>query len=152
MFWVTNCRADPSQVNHLPARRSCRRLKSHPPLRAVRIDTLSLAALEGKHSGSTGNLTTLSKALPVFGPHRTDVGEVPRRADATRRCASCIGLEDVTRCEERSLFGGGFSPSKDLESYAVSVSAPSYTCGCARSALRSTKIPIIWFSSGVTAS
>jgi len=118
------------------------RLKSHPLCRAVRIDKLSLAALEATLRLYREPHNPL-QSVPVLRAIAQTVGEVRARADRLADALIASGLEDVTVAKSAAYVGGGSLPQQDLESYAVSVSAPSYTADALVAALRSHEIPII---------
>lgn len=118
------------------------RLKSHPLCRAVRIDRLSLAALE-----ATLRLYREPhdpfQSVPVLRAIAQTVGEVRARADRLADALIASGLEDVTVAKSAAYVGGGSLPQQDLESYAVCVSAPPYTADALVIALRAAETPII---------
>jgi L-seryl-tRNA(Ser) seleniumtransferase len=83
------------------------------------------------------------QSVPVLRAIAQTVGEVRARADWLADALIASGLEDVTVAKSAAYVGGGSLPQQDLESYAVSVSAPSYTADALVAALRSHEIPII---------
>lgn len=117
-------------------------LKSHPLCRAVRIDKLSLAALE-----ATLRLYREPhdpfQSVPVLRAIAQTIGEVRARADRLADALIASGLEDVTVARSAAYVGGGSLPQQDLESYAVCVSVPPYTADALVIALRAAKTPII---------
>ncbi len=117
-------------------------LKSHPLCRAVRIDKLSLAALEATLRLYRDPHDPL-KSVPVLRAIAQTVGEVRARADRLADALIASGLEDVTVAKSAAYVGGGSLPQQDLESYAVSVSAPPYTADALVAALRGAETPII---------
>lgn len=117
-------------------------LKSHPLCRAVRIDKLSLAALE-----ATLRLYREPhdpfQSVPVLRAIAQTIGGVRARADRLADALIASGLEDVTVARSAAYVGGGSLPQQDLESYAVCVSVPPYTADALVIALRAAKTPII---------
>ncbi|MEU0509203.1 L-seryl-tRNA(Sec) selenium transferase, partial [Amycolatopsis sp. NPDC006125] len=83
------------------------RLRRHPAARALRVDKLTLAALEA---------TLRGPEPPVARALVADVAELRRRADAL---ASRIPGASVVSC--RSAVGGGGAPGVELPSVAVSL-------------------------------
>ncbi len=99
------------------------RLKRHPLVRAMRVDKLSLAALE-----ATLRLYRPPhdpfKMVPVLRMLAEDVAAVDRRAHILARA-----IRECTRCSARvepsiARAGGGALPQQDLPSLAVAVAAP----------------------------
>ncbi|GAA3829190.1 L-seryl-tRNA(Sec) selenium transferase [Amycolatopsis tucumanensis] len=83
------------------------RLRRHPAARALRVDKLTLAALEATLRGAE---PPVARALVA------DLAELRRRADAL---ASRIPAASVVSC--RSAVGGGGAPGVELPSVAVSL-------------------------------
>ena len=102
------------------------RVRNHPLARAVRIDKLSLAALEA----------TLRLYLPPHDPTRSvpvlrmlaeGVGDVRERAE---RLARTLGEEtrlQIEVAETTAYVGGGSLPQQGLASHAVALSATTLT-------------------------
>ncbi|MBU1286829.1 MAG: L-seryl-tRNA(Sec) selenium transferase [Alphaproteobacteria bacterium] len=118
------------------------RLKSHPLCRAVRLDKLSLAGLE-----ATLRLYREPhdpfQSVPVLRAIAQTIGEIRGRADRLADALIASGLEDVTVAKSAAYVGGGSLPQQDLESYAVSLSVPSYTVDAIVAALRAAETPIV---------
>lgn len=118
------------------------RLKSHPLCRAVRIDKLSLAALE-----ATLRLYREPhdpfQSVPVLRAIAQTVDEIRARAERLATALTASGIEDVVVAKSAAYVGGGSLPQQDLESYSVSVSTPHKTADSLVAALRGAERPII---------
>lgn len=100
------------------------KLKSHPIIRAMRIDKLSLAALEATLRLYKAPNDPLMK-IPVLRALSEDLGSVRARAERLAGAlASAPGLE-VEVVESIAYAGGGALPQQDLRSFAAALSAPS---------------------------
>jgi L-seryl-tRNA(Ser) seleniumtransferase len=117
-------------------------LKSHPLCRALRIDKLSLAALEATLRLYHEPHDPL-QSVPVLRAIAQTIGDVRARADRLADALIASGIEDVTVAKSAAYVGGGSLPQQDLESYAVSVSTPHYTADALVAALRGAESPII---------
>ncbi|MBV8196608.1 MAG: L-seryl-tRNA(Sec) selenium transferase, partial [Candidatus Eremiobacteraeota bacterium] len=110
------------------------RLRSNPLLRALRVDRMTLAALQATlqlyRDGS------YRKGIPVFRMLSTTVEELRRRAEAYLRA-----IPRATAVESDAYIGGGAAPEKRLPSVAVAISAENPDAFAAR--LRSARLPII---------
>ena len=98
-----------------------RRLKAHPLCRAIRVDKLSLAALE-----ATLRLYRAPndpfKSVPVLRTIAQSAAEVQARADRLASALIAAGFQDAICAPSAAYVGGGSLPQQDLESFAVSVS------------------------------
>lgn len=89
------------------------RLRRHPVARALRVDKLTLAALEA---------TLRGPAPPVAVALDTDESELRARAERLAKELASAGVEvQVVRC--RSAIGGGGAPDVELPSWGVGVPA-----------------------------
>ena len=117
-------------------------LKSHPLCRAVRLDKLSLAALE-----ATLRLyqepNDPFRSVPVLRTLAQSVEEVQARADRLAGELMARGLDDITIVQSTAYVGGGSLPQQGLESRAVSVSVETHTADALVAALRAAETPII---------
>jgi L-seryl-tRNA(Ser) seleniumtransferase len=123
-------------------------LKAHPLARAVRLDKMTLAALEA--------------TLRLYRDPERAVCAIPTlrmlamTADVCRRHAEALaqGLETVIEqagvegrvelVEDVAFAGGGALPTAELSSYAVAVSLEGWSANELESALRTrTKVPIV---------
>ncbi|MDQ4008763.1 MAG: L-seryl-tRNA(Sec) selenium transferase [Actinomycetota bacterium] len=87
------------------------RLRRHPMARAVRVDKLTLAALEATLRGPTPPVT---RALA------TDIADLHRRAGTVARQLADLGI-DARAVPSVAAVGGGGAPGVSLESAAVSL-------------------------------
>lgn len=118
------------------------KLRSHPLLRAVRIDKLSLAGLEA----------TLRLYLPPNDPLR----DIPvlrmlsaplevlwHRGEKLAEGLRDLGVSDLTVVESAAYVGGGALPQEDLRSVAVTLALPETSAGTLAAALRGADTPVI---------
>ncbi len=87
------------------------RLRRHPAARALRVDKLTLAALEA---------TLRGPVPPVRAALEASVEDLRRRAEALARSLRDLGAEAV---ESAAAVGGGGAPGVELPSAAVSLPA-----------------------------
>jgi L-seryl-tRNA(Ser) seleniumtransferase len=102
------------------------KLKSHPIVRAMRIDKLSLAALEATLRLYKAPNDPLER-VPVLRALAESLVTVKARAE--RLALSCavvpgLGVEVV---ESTAQAGGGALPEQDLQSFAVALHTPSFS-------------------------
>ena len=117
-------------------------LKSNPLMRAVRIDKLSLAALEA----------TLRLYAPPFDPMREipllqmisePADDVRERALSLAERLTKIGIEGVCVVKSSAYVGGGTLPEQDMPSFAVSVCLAHLSAEDLSRALRKGSSPVI---------
>ena len=117
-------------------------LKSHPLMRAVRIDKLSLAGLEA--------------TLRLYRPPHDPMVDIPvlamlcepatlveKRADALAVALRGNGVTGVAVQQSVALAGGGTLPQQDLPSFAVSLRLPGLSPDELTTALRHSATPVI---------
>jgi L-seryl-tRNA(Ser) seleniumtransferase len=117
-------------------------LKAHPLMRAVRIDKLSLAALEATLRLYQAPYDPVTE-IPVLQMLSEPVETVKLRAQRLMDALKESGLGDVEICEAAAFVGAGTLPEQDLKSAAVSVGLPHLTAQHLMSALRAVETPII---------
>jgi len=119
-----------------------RRLKAHPLCRAVRIDKLSLAALE-----ATLRLYRAPhdpfRSVPVLRAISQSIDDVRARADRLAAALMASGFDDTSSVPSEAFVGGGSLPQQHLESYAVSVVAPHHSPDALAAGLRKARPPVI---------
>jgi L-seryl-tRNA(Ser) seleniumtransferase len=86
-------------------------LRRHPLARALRVDKLTLAALEATLRGPT---TPTAQALAA------DPGALHRRAGALARALAALGV-DAKAVASQATVGGGGAPGVSLDSAAISL-------------------------------
>lgn len=117
-------------------------LKSHPLMRALRIDKLSLAALEATLRLYRPPFDPTS-AIPVLVMLSEPASEVQIRAKSLVVKLSERGIKNAVVTESKSYVGGGTLPEQDLASFAVSVSLPGLSADELTTALRQNETPVI---------
>jgi L-seryl-tRNA(Ser) seleniumtransferase len=118
-------------------------MKKHQFARAVRIDKLTLAALEGTLRIYSEPKRALIE-IPVLKNLTASVEEL--KARAKRLCGMLKGIKEycgaeVMRCE--APVGGGSAPGESQESYAVELSPLLVTADELERGLRAAPIPVI---------
>jgi L-seryl-tRNA(Ser) seleniumtransferase len=117
-------------------------LKSHPLMRAVRIDKLSLAALEATLRLYRPPFDPMSD-IPVLAMLSEPVCDVETRANTLVQMLMDVGIEEVFAQKSAALVGAGSLPEQDIDSFAVSVTLPNLTAEHLAKALRHNATPII---------
>lgn len=117
------------------------RIRSHPLLRALRIDKLTCAALEAtlvEHAAGRAGDT-----VPVARMIETPVTGLEARAAALRaRLADVPGLSVAIAATEAAV-GGGSTPGFTLPSRALAVEAAGRSAAALAAALRAARPPVI---------
>ena len=117
------------------------RIRSHPLMRALRVDKLTYAALEAtllEHA--TGRA---SDAVPVVRMIETPVEQLEARADVLRsRLADVSGLA-VSIAATEATIGGGSTPGVTLPSRALAVEATGRSAAALSMTLRAGMPPVI---------
>ena len=117
-------------------------LKKHALCRAVRIDKLSLAALEATLRLYNAPHNPF-RSIPVLRAIAQSTGEVQARAGRLASALEAAGFTEVTSSPSTAFIGGGATPRQALDSYAVSLTLPRYTPDALAAALRSAAPPVI---------
>ncbi|MEX1252185.1 MAG: L-seryl-tRNA(Sec) selenium transferase [Hyphomonas sp.] len=119
-----------------------RSLKSHPLCRAVRIDKLSLAALE-----ATLRLYRAPndpfRRIPVLRAIAQTTSDLQARAGRLAAALTAIGLEDVSVVPSTAYVGGGSLPQQTLGSFAVTAALPGTAPDTLAARLRGCSVPVI---------
>jgi len=115
------------------------RLKAHPLMRALRIDKLSLAALEATLPLYSAPYDPF-KEIPVLAMLSEPVEDVRRRAEGMAAQLSAI---DTVVQESVAQVGAGSVPEQGIPSFAVSCSIGSLSPDGLMSRLRQNKTPVI---------
>ena len=115
------------------------RLTSHPLLRALRVDKMTLAALE---STLAAYIEGRPEDLPLWKMVATSLDELQQRAEAiVGEIAS--GAAKIEAVPLAAVAGGGSLPGEELESWGLSVTHPVKTPDEIERALRAHDTPVI---------
>lgn len=120
------------------------RLKNEPLMRAVRIDKLSLAALEGTlidYATGCGGST-----IPSWRMLKTTREELHERAKKLQQDIMCkLKQKDWIVCvvETKSLAGGGSLPAVEILGYGVQILPGSMSAAELDKALRQLTMPVV---------
>jgi L-seryl-tRNA(Ser) seleniumtransferase len=120
------------------------RMKANPLARALRVDKMTLAALEAtlRHYLEPESLL---ERLPTLKVISLKPGDLKLRADAAAKRLSA-GLKDRASVSVRrvtSQIGGGSLPTTGLESFAVALCSDVYSADRIASMLRRCEVPIV---------
>lgn len=117
-------------------------LKAHPLMRALRIDKLSLAALEATLRLYRAPHDPLQD-IPVLRMLSEPLETVAARAARLLALLGGAGLTDVVTQPTSARVGGGTLPEQDLPSMALSVSTDSLSAEALAARLRRGTPPVI---------
>lgn len=117
-------------------------LKSHPLMRALRIDKLSLAALEATLRLYRPPFDPMSD-IPVLAMLSESVCSVENRASTLAQMLMEMGIEGAAVEKSVSYVGGGTLPEQDIESFAVAVSIADLSAKDLAASLRQSETPIV---------
>ena len=119
------------------------RMKKNQLTRALRIDKMTLAALEGTLKLYMDEEVAV-KRIPTLRMILADREELKKRAVKLKRKLSAIGSEfSFTVKEDYSMVGGGSMPTEKLEGYVLAVKSSRLSAGEIEEALRRNSISII---------
>ena len=117
-------------------------LRSHPLLRAVRIDKLSLAALEATLRLYRAPSDPL-KRVPVLQMLSEPLPEIKARAERLASMLHEADVPDVTVAASAAYVGGGSLPEQDLDSFSVSVMLEGLSADSLAEKLRHAIVPVV---------
>ncbi|WP_439140897.1 L-seryl-tRNA(Sec) selenium transferase [Planktotalea sp.] len=117
-------------------------LKSHPLMRAVRIDKLSLAALEATLRLYRPPYDPTQK-IPVLRMVSEPLEAVQKRAERLAQDFKHLGLEDVEVFQSTCQVGAGTLPGQGLASFAVSIALQGMSPDQLAAKLRQSETPVI---------
>lgn len=117
-------------------------LRSHPLLRALRIDKLSLAALEATLRLYRAPFDPLTR-IPVLRMLSEPLGEVEARAGLLAAMLRDAGMSDVAVVSSVAYVGGGTLPEQDLDSFSVRLSVSGMSADRLADHLRAAPVPVI---------
>lgn len=118
------------------------RLKAHPLMRAVRIDKLSLAALEATLRLYRAPYDPMTE-IPVLHMLSEPAQDVQKRAQNLAVALECIGISDIAVNASIAHVGAGSVPEQDLASFAVTLRMETLSPDALTAALRQTVPPVI---------
>ena len=118
------------------------RLKAHPLLRAIRIDKLSLAALEATLRLYRPPHDPLER-IPVLRMLAEPFGRIEARARALAHALSDRGVTDATIVDTVAFAGGGSLPGQDLKSLAVCCSTDAVSVEAVAARMRTGDPPVL---------
>ena len=116
-------------------------IRSHPLMRALRVDKLTYAALEATlHDHATGRA---AESVPVVHMIEESVARLEARAQALRsRLAGMSGMT-VSVTSTEATIGGGSTPGVTLPSRALAVEAGDRSAAALAAALRAGVPPVV---------
>ncbi len=116
------------------------RIRKNPLFRALRVDKLTLAALQ-----ATVELYLREdyEAIPALRMIRASVDEIARRAERLARAIAVLPGLAAEICEGESVAGGGSTPGQVIPTRLIAVSSSSLSAQDLASALRENRPPII---------
>lgn len=117
-------------------------LKAHPLMRALRIDKLSLAALEATLRLYRAPHDPLQE-VPVLRMLSAPQETVAARAAALAERLAAVGITDIGTEATSARVGGGTLPEQDLPSVALSLRLEGFTAAALSAALRRGRPPVI---------
>ncbi|MFK7751785.1 MAG: L-seryl-tRNA(Sec) selenium transferase [Sedimentitalea sp.] len=117
-------------------------LKAHPLMRAVRIDKLSLAALEATLRLYRAPFDPV-RDVPVLAMLSEPVDCVRARAQTLADALHGFGLKTATVQPSAAQIGAGAMPEQDLPSFAVALTLPNLTADALMDRLRTAQTPVI---------
>ena len=117
------------------------RIRSHPLMRAVRVDKLTYAALEATlHDHATGRA---GESVPVVRMIETPVARIEARAESLRSRLADTGGLTVSVTSTEATIGGGSTPGVTLPSRALTVAGAGRSAAALAAALRAGTPPVI---------
>ena len=119
------------------------RLAKSPLNRALRVDKLTLAALEATLKAYVLG-DEAAADIPVIKMLKMSEEELKKRADHVVRTVEKKGsVFELSVCKDSSQVGGGAYPLHDIPTYAVSLDSTPLSVNKFESLLRSLKTPVI---------
>ena len=120
-----------------------RRMKDNPLSRALRVDKLSLAALEATLIETLGG-AGLKETVPSFRMIAQPSAEVRRRSEAlVARLGQVSDALSITIVEGTSQVGGGALPEADVKTWLISLTSERLDEDSVESVLRGGPVPIV---------
>jgi L-seryl-tRNA(Ser) seleniumtransferase len=118
------------------------RIKKHPLMRAIRVDKMTLAALEATVASY---LAGTYRELPFWKMALASSDDLASRAEALRESLSDVvdGGVKVEAIASDAVTGGGSLPGQRLSSWAVSIEVPELTANDLDRRLRRGTPPVV---------
>ena len=117
------------------------RIRSHPLMRALRVDKLTYAALEATlHEHATERA---GDSVPVVRMIEEPVARLEARAEALRSRLADSGGLTVSVASTEATIGGGSTPGITLPSRALAVAAAGRSASALAAALRAGTPPVV---------
>ncbi len=114
-------------------------IRSHPLMRAVRVDKLTYAALEATlHDHATGR-----GGVPVVRMIEASVARIEARAETLRTRTAAIGAPTVSVVATEATIGGGSTPGITLPSRALALETVDRSAAALAAALRAGVPPVV---------
>ncbi|MEO0872197.1 MAG: L-seryl-tRNA(Sec) selenium transferase, partial [Pseudomonadota bacterium] len=114
----------------------------HPLLRAIRIDKLSLAALEATLRLYKAPNDPLA-SVPVLRMLAEPRDQIKARAGALLATLASIGVEGAQVVETVAYAGGGSLPEQDLQSFAVALDPGTSSANVVAARMRDGDTPVL---------
>jgi L-seryl-tRNA(Ser) seleniumtransferase len=120
------------------------RVRKNPLARALRVDKMTLAALEATLRLFASDDAEIARRHPVVRMIALDRTALRARAEALRaRVAErCRGAVDADVVDEWSSVGGGSLPAESLETACLSVRHRAHSADALATALRGADVPV----------
>jgi L-seryl-tRNA(Ser) seleniumtransferase len=117
-----------------------KRIRSNPLFRALRVDKLTYAALEGT---LMEYIRQNHDAIPFARMMRLSAAEIRSRAEAMQKQLSTAAELKTTIIPGESLVGGGSAPTSSLQTFLLAVTAESLSADELATRLRHNNPPIV---------
>ncbi|HEX3155283.1 MAG TPA: L-seryl-tRNA(Sec) selenium transferase, partial [Candidatus Angelobacter sp.] len=117
-----------------------KRVRSNPLFRALRVDKLTYAALEGT---LMEYIRQNHDAIPFARMMRLPAEEIRARAEAMQKQLTGAGHLKTTIIPGESLVGGGSAPTSSLPTFLLAVTAESRSADELAARLRNNTPPIV---------
>ncbi len=120
-----------------------KKMKSHPMARALRVDKMTLAALQATLSLYLKPEEAM-KRIPTLRMLGEPAADIENRATELAACLAALGSDLATQVEMAAAkVGGGALPLLELDSYVCAISPASLTAEQLAGRLRRTDPPVV---------
>jgi len=117
------------------------RIRKHPLMRALRVDKLTYAALEGTLAEYAAGRAV--KTIPVQRMLMLTVGDIRPRAERLAQAIARFPGWRATLADGASAVGGGSAPGVPLPTVLVSIAIPGHSPDAIEQRLRRTNPPVV---------